>query len=118
MIPADDSPAPPSAWTVAGTSTGKIDGRDFVKGSHRYTSDIKLPDMLHGRIVRPSAIGATLDTVDTSAAESRLGVVVVRDGDFVGVAAPTARSPNTPPRRSRSPGKKRRSPRMRSSSII
>ena len=89
VIPADDSPAPPSAWTVAGSSTGKIDGREFVNGSHRYTSDIKLPDMLHGRIVRPSAIGATLDTVDTSAAESMPGVVVVRDGDFIGVAAPS-----------------------------
>ncbi len=89
VIPADDPPAPPSDWTIAGTSIPKIDGREFINGSHRYTSDMKLPGMLHGHIVRPSAIGATLDTVDTTAAEAMPGVTVVHDGDFIGVAAPS-----------------------------
>ena len=44
--------------------------------------------MLYGRIVRPSALEAKLVSSDTKAAEAMPGVVVVRDGDFIGVAAP------------------------------
>ena len=44
--------------------------------------------MLYGRIVRPSALEAKLVTSDTKAAEAMPGVVVVRDGDFIGVVAP------------------------------
>jgi nicotinate dehydrogenase subunit B len=89
VIPADDPPEPPSQWTIAGTSIPKIDGRDFVTGKHRYTSDMKLPGMLYGHVVRPVAIGAMLDTVDITAAEAMPGVSTVRDGDFIGVAAPS-----------------------------
>jgi isoquinoline 1-oxidoreductase len=46
---------------------------------------------MHGRIVRPAAYNATLASVDDSAARAMDGVTVVRDGDFVGVVAPTAR---------------------------
>jgi len=75
-------------WTIAGTSLPKVDGRAFVTGRHQYTSDIKRDGMLHGRIVRPSAFDATLISVDTKAAEAIPGVTVVRDGDFIGIAAP------------------------------
>ncbi|HJT29950.1 MAG TPA: molybdopterin cofactor-binding domain-containing protein, partial [Pyrinomonadaceae bacterium] len=44
--------------------------------------------MLYGRIVRPSALDAKLVSSDTKAAEAMQGVVVVRDGDFIGVVAP------------------------------
>jgi nicotinate dehydrogenase subunit B len=77
----------PAQWTVAGTAVPKVDGRDFVTGRHKYASDIKLPGMLHGKVARPAALGATLDTADTKAAEGMEGITVVRDGDFVGVAA-------------------------------
>jgi CO/xanthine dehydrogenase Mo-binding subunit len=89
VIPADDPPAPPAKWTVAGTSVPRIGGRALVTGEHHYTSDMKLPGMLYGRVVRPSAFHATLDSADTSAAEAMPGVIVVHDGDFVGVAAPS-----------------------------
>jgi nicotinate dehydrogenase subunit B len=78
---------PPGQWTIAGTSIPKVDGRDFVTGRHEYASDIKLPGMLHAKILRPSALAATLASVDTKAAEAMEGVTVVHDGDFVGVAA-------------------------------
>ena len=48
--------------------------------------------MLHGRIVRPDANGATLGTVDDSKARAMTGVTVVRDGDFIGVVAPNERA--------------------------
>src|SRR6202453_1791202 len=84
-----DAPTiPASDWKIAGTSVPKVDGRDFFTGKHKYTSDTRLPGMLHGKVLRPSSFGATADSVDTSAAESMQGVTVVRDGDFIGVTAP------------------------------
>jgi isoquinoline 1-oxidoreductase len=88
-----DSPAlvPAAEWKVAGTPAPKVDGRDFVTGKHRYTPDIRLPGMLHGKVLRPEAFGATLVSIETKGAESLPGVTVVRDGDFVGVTAPDGR---------------------------
>jgi nicotinate dehydrogenase subunit B len=81
---------PPTQWTVQGQSLPKVDGRDFVTGKHRYPSDQKLPEMLHGKILRPTSFGATLVSIDAHEAEQIPSVTVVRDGNFVGVAAPTA----------------------------
>ena len=46
--------------------------------------------MLHGKILRPTSFGATLVSIDTHEAEQIPGVTVARDGNFVGVAAPSA----------------------------
>ena len=73
-------------WKVAGQSVLKVDGRDFVTGKHRYPSDQKLSDMLHGKVLRPPSFGATLLSVDSQKAE-QMGTTVVHDGNFVGVAA-------------------------------
>ena len=87
----DDVPLKRAAdWAIAGTSVLKIDGRDFVTGAHAYASDIARPGMLHGRVLRPVAFEATLVSLDASAAESMPGVTVAHEGNFVGVAAPTA----------------------------
>jgi nicotinate dehydrogenase subunit B len=86
-LPADDPLTPAAQWTVAGQPLPKVNGRDFVTGKHRYPCDQKLPDMFYGKIVRPASFGATLLSVDTKEAEQIPGVTVVRDGDFIGVAA-------------------------------
>src|SRR6185295_6599035 len=91
-IPADVAITAAKDWTVAGTSVPKVDGRDFVTGKHQYTTDIRREGMLYGRIVRPSALEAKLVSSDTKAAEAMPGVTVVRDGDFIGVAAPDRQS--------------------------
>jgi nicotinate dehydrogenase subunit B len=80
---------PAAKWTVQGQSAAKVDGRDFVTGKHKYPSDQKLPEMLHGKILRPAAFEATLVSLDTHDAEQITGVTVVHDGDFVGVTAPS-----------------------------
>ncbi|HEY8459262.1 MAG TPA: molybdopterin cofactor-binding domain-containing protein, partial [Blastocatellia bacterium] len=84
--------APPLAstgeWTVAGKPLRKLNGRDIVTGKHRYAVDIKLPGMLYGKVLRPAGFGATLVSIDSKEAEKLPGVVVARDGDFAGVAAP------------------------------
>ena len=54
VLPAEDPLIPPREWTIAGQPLPKIDGRDFVTGKHRYPSDQKLPEMLYGKVVRPS----------------------------------------------------------------
>ena len=88
----DASPAlvPAAGWKVAGTSVSKVDGRAFVTGVHRYTSDLSRPGMLHGKVLRPAGFRGRLASLDASAAEGMPGVRVVRDGDFVGVTAPSA----------------------------
>jgi isoquinoline 1-oxidoreductase len=79
---------PASGWHVAGKPTPKVEARAFVTGQHKYTSDLKLPEMMHGKVLRPSAFHATLLSLDSSAADKIPGVKVVRDGNFVGVIAP------------------------------
>jgi isoquinoline 1-oxidoreductase len=79
---------PPEKWTVAGTSAPKVDGRDFVTGRHKYTSDLKLPGMLFAKTLRPASFSAKIVSLDTKAVEAIPGAKVVRDGDFVGVVAP------------------------------
>jgi nicotinate dehydrogenase subunit B len=88
-IPGEDPLIAPAKWTIAGKSIEKVVGRDFVTGQHRYPSDIALPEMLFGKIVRPAAFGATLVSVDAKDAKAMDGVTCVTDGDFIGVAAPS-----------------------------
>lgn len=83
-----EAPTPATAWTVAGQSVGKLDAQGFVTGAHRFASDQALPGMLHGKVLRPPAFGATATHVDTSGAEAMEGVTVVHEDDFIGVAAP------------------------------
>lgn len=90
-IPESIGVKPASEWSVSGRSIPKVNGRDFVTGTHRYPSDIKLPEMLYGKVLRPASFEADLVSVDTSRAEAMDGVVVVRDGAFVAVAASSER---------------------------
>ena len=83
----EDAPVTPaSAWTVCGTPVAKVNGREMVNGSHRYASDMSAPGMLFGKILRAPCFDATLQSLDTKGAEAT-GAVVVRDGEFAGVAA-------------------------------
>jgi CO/xanthine dehydrogenase Mo-binding subunit len=71
-----------------GVSAPKVNARDFVTGRQRYSSDLTRPGMLHGRVIRPTAFNARLVSVDSKAAESMVGITVVHEGNFVGVAGP------------------------------
>ena len=82
----------PTAWKIRGTAVPKVDGRAFVTGRHQYTPDVTRPGLVYGRIVRPDAFGATLAEVDATRAKGIPGVTIVRDGDFLGVVAPTDRA--------------------------
>jgi len=82
-----DSITPPKQWQVAGTSLAKVNAREIVTGKHKYPSDYRAPGMLYGRVLRPPSFGAKLVSADTSAASKIPGATVVREGDFIGVAA-------------------------------
>jgi isoquinoline 1-oxidoreductase len=78
---------PATDWKVAGGSLPKVGGAECVTGKHKYSSDVALPGMLHGKVLRPTAFDATLTSLDDTAARTIEGVTVVRDGDFIGVTA-------------------------------
>jgi nicotinate dehydrogenase subunit B len=88
-LPVEDPVTPATQWTIAGKAIPKVDGRAFVTGKHQYTPDMHPEGMLHGKVLRPPSFGATITSCDDAAAKAMTGVVVVRDGDFVGVAAPS-----------------------------
>jgi nicotinate dehydrogenase subunit B len=92
-IPASVKLEPAAEWKIAGRSAEKVNGREIVTGAHRYPFDVRRPGMLYGKVLRPESFGAQLTSLDSTAAAGMPGVKVVRDGDFVGVAArdaPTA----------------------------
>ncbi|MDX2247425.1 MAG: molybdopterin cofactor-binding domain-containing protein [Bacteroidia bacterium] len=84
----EEEPVTPSEnWKIIGKNVHKINGKDFVTGRHVYTSDMSLPGMYYGKILRPGAWNSTLVAADTREAEAMPGVWVVKDGNFVGVVA-------------------------------
>jgi nicotinate dehydrogenase subunit B len=72
-----------SEFRVMGRPEKRRDARAKVTGKAQYAGDIRLPGMLYARILRPPAHGATLKSVDTSAAARLPGVVVVNEGGMV-----------------------------------
>ncbi len=89
VLPTDDPTTPATQWTIAGKEIPKVNARSFVTGTHQYTPDLRPAGMLYGKVQRPPSFGAIISSYDDSAAKSKSGVVVVRDGDFIGAAAPT-----------------------------
>lgn len=74
--------------TVAGHSVQRFDIPDKVLARARFIHDCPLPDLLHGRVLRPDISGARLIALDETAARAVPGLVaIVRDGGFSGVVA-------------------------------
>ncbi|MGD0085046.1 MAG: molybdopterin cofactor-binding domain-containing protein [Acidimicrobiales bacterium] len=86
---------PPSEWRAAGTPHLPPGNVDAVTGARRFVSDLTLPGLWHGAVLRPPVPGATLRRLDTGAVDDRTGIIVVRTPTLVAVAAAdplTARS--------------------------
>jgi CO/xanthine dehydrogenase Mo-binding subunit len=85
-----DTAAPlknPAQYKYVGKSLQRPDLPAKMTGRHTYVHDFKLPNMLHARIIRPTAIGATLAEVDESSIANIPGARVVRIQNFLAVAA-------------------------------
>src|SRR6476646_3205408 len=94
---ADDVPVKAvSAYSIVGQSVPRVDLPAKATGEAVYVHDVRVPGMLHGRVVRPPYagvdagpfVGTSLVAVDEASVRDILGIVaVVRIGDFVGVVA-------------------------------
>ena len=84
----DAKPVDPARHRIVGTSLPRVDIPAKVAGGEAYVQDLRLPEMVHARVVHPPSYGATLRRVDTAAAEKMPGVVKVhRDGSYFAVIA-------------------------------
>jgi CO/xanthine dehydrogenase Mo-binding subunit len=77
----------PSRYTRVGQSPARPDVPAKCTGRYQYIQDFSVPGMLHGRIVRPPTLGATLVSVDETSVSHLPGVRVVRLESFLAVVA-------------------------------
>lgn len=74
--------------SVAGHSVQRVDIPDKVFARPRFIHDHALPDLVHGRVLRPDISGARLIALDEGTAHAVSGLIaIVRDGGFAGVIA-------------------------------
>ncbi|HEY1943043.1 MAG TPA: molybdopterin cofactor-binding domain-containing protein [Roseiarcus sp.] len=78
----------PATFKVLNTPMHRVDIPAKVTGGAAYVQDMRLPGMLHARVVRPPSYGAQLRSADIEGAAKTPGVVkVIRDGNFLAVVA-------------------------------
>ncbi len=77
----------PRTYQLVGRPLPRPDVPAKCTGTFPYVHNFALPGMLHGRTIRPPAIGATLVSVDDSGLKDLKGARVVRINDFLGVVA-------------------------------
>jgi CO/xanthine dehydrogenase Mo-binding subunit len=80
-------------YKIVGTRVPRLDIPDKISGKYTYVHNVRVPGMLHGRVVRPRGqaaygTGAKPLSIDESSIKNLPNVQVVRRGDFVGVVSP------------------------------
>jgi len=83
---------PPSEYKVVGTRVPRPDMLDKVRGTYQYVQHVRVPGMLHGRVVWPQgqvagAVMPKVVSIDESSIKDIPGVRIARRQNFVGVAA-------------------------------
>ena len=84
---------PISSYKIVGTPVQRVDIPAKVSGAYTYVHNIRVPGMLHGRVVRPRGqgpygFGAPVVRVDPTSIKDIPGTQVVQSGNFLGVVAP------------------------------
>src|SRR5581483_4843196 len=83
-------PNDPSTWKVLGKPVPRVDIPAKVKGTFQYAQKVRVPGMLHGKVVRPPFLGAHLQKIDKGAVNGLPGnPQVVQINDWLGVVADT-----------------------------
>jgi nicotinate dehydrogenase subunit B len=78
----------PATFKFMGQPVARVDIPNKVTGGAAYVQDMRLPGMVHARVVRPPSYGAELTEVDATAVEKLPGFVkLVRSGNFLAVVA-------------------------------
>jgi len=80
----------PEQWTVLGKPVPSLDRSALMTGQFEFIHSVRVPHMLHGRVVRPPGMGAKVASVDRGSVQHIAGLlkIVVRK-DFIGVVAET-----------------------------
>jgi len=80
----------PKDYKIVGRSIRRVELPAKVTGEHDYIHDVRIPGMLHGRVVRPPVINTEPVSIDRESIKGIPGVfMIVREGKFVGVVAKT-----------------------------
>jgi CO/xanthine dehydrogenase Mo-binding subunit len=92
LRPGEPGTKPVSQYRLVGTRVPRIDIPAQVAGTYVYLHNVRVPGMLHGRVVRPRGrgaygTGAPIVSLDESSIKHIPGARVVRKGDFLGVVA-------------------------------
>jgi nicotinate dehydrogenase subunit B len=78
----------PAQYKVVGKPVPRIELPAKIFGTHEYVHNVRVPGMLHGRVIRPSAMGAGVESIDDASVRALPGfVAVVHRGSFVGIVA-------------------------------
>jgi nicotinate dehydrogenase subunit B len=80
----------PKSYRIVGTPVARVDLPRKFTGEFTYAQDVRIPGMLHGRVVRPPVVNSKPTSIDENSIKQIPGVVkVVQEGNFVGVVAQT-----------------------------
>ncbi len=80
----------PKTYKIVGQPLKRFEIPTKVTGEHDYIQNVRIPGMLHGRVVRPPVINTEPVSIDQDSIKGIPGVVmIVREGKFVGVVAKT-----------------------------
>ena len=89
MVKGKGQPKSPADYRIVGkTSPRRRDVADKVLGKLEYMVDVKVPGMLHGRVIRPPVAGAVPVSIDEASIKHIPGVKIVHEKDFIGIVAP------------------------------
>jgi CO/xanthine dehydrogenase Mo-binding subunit len=81
-------PKDPANYIVVGKPLPRVDIAPKILGQWQYVTDVRVPGMLHGRVIRPARAGAKFVSVDDAPAKAISGYVkTVVEKNFVGVVA-------------------------------
>jgi len=74
-----------SEFSIVGKPALRKDALEKVTGKAKYAGDIRIPGMLHAKILRPPVHGAKLKSVDTSALQEDKEIKIVQERDLIAV---------------------------------
>lgn len=81
-------PKNPKTYQYVGQSLKRDDIQKMVKGESHFIHDLRIPDMLHARVLRPPSYQDRLISIDLGEIEQLPGIVkVIRNGSFLAVVA-------------------------------
>src|SRR5215467_3719798 len=80
----------PKDYKIVGNSEPRVELPPKLTGEFTYAHDVRVPGMLHGRVVRPPTITSKPTTIDESSVKNIPGLVkIVQEGSFLGVVCQT-----------------------------